>query len=146
MTGNEKMCVYVGFVHLIPIGNEKWVAGYNIIYHPPLLSLIPSPLFPTQGKLWAEIFLSFYCWGKGKFSVYFYLFIFSIHDFESLSSGQLASIDTIDQYFFSLSLYSKIRIQQSAFWFIRLYNKTKLKEYKRNKKRHLKEKGPSEKK
>lgn len=65
-----KKCVYMwGFVHLIPIGNEKWVAGYNIIYHSPH----PLPPPTKQWKLWAEIFLSFYCWGK---DFYFYFFIF----------------------------------------------------------------------
>lgn len=90
-----KKCVYMwGFVHLIPIGNEKWVAGYNIIYHSPH----PLPPPTKQWKLWAEIFLSFYCWGKD----FIFIFSFSIHDFESLSSGQLAAIDTIDRLFSSL--------------------------------------------
>lgn len=97
-----KKCVYMwGFfvVHLIPIGNEKWVAGYNIIYHQHSLFL----LFSLKWKLWAEIFLSFYCWGQKKennktkfFS--FPQFFSPIHEFELLSSGQLAAIDTIDRF------------------------------------------------
>lgn len=99
-----KKCVYVGFVHLIPIGNEKWVAGYNIIYHSPHPS--PPPLFRSHHRsknYGRKYFCLFIVGAKGNF-------LFSIHDFESLSSGQLAAIDTIDRLF-----ASKIRIQQSAF-------------------------------
>ena len=70
-----------------------------------LILLLPLSFAPTQRSknYGRKYFCLFIVGAKGDF-------LFSIHDFESLSSGQLAAIDTIDRLF-----ASKIRIQQSAF-------------------------------